>query len=245
VTVSSVGFLGRRLLSIRNRIGPETDPSSLRKLRRKEIRILMQMGNLSVAGDICGKLVSDNPSWPPGYSIMADLACWSGKWDEAEKMFEKAAAEHEKAENIKAAGRLRTGPIYRLSEARGDYEKCISLCSGEGELANVLKVRSGRLLGNNELNLPENAEGWLAKRLLALEKAWSGISQQNLLREAVEWNNTEPEWRWRFIVESRDIWKVKGLDLRKWNRPVKNTTCPVLDPRFHSEWRNLSNDRKE
>lgn len=221
----------------------ESDPSRLRKLRRKEIRILLKLGNLSAAGDICGELVSDNPSWPPGYSIMADLACHSGQWEEAEKLFEKAAAEHESEGNIESAERLRTGPVYRLAEARGDYEKCSSICSGEGELMSVLKIRSGRLLGNNDEKLPTLPENWLAQHLLTLEKAWRGISHQELLRKAVEWDNTEPEWRWRFIVESRDIWKGMGLDMSEWIRPVRDTACPVLDPRFHSEWRELSNDR--
>lgn len=214
----------------------------LRKLRRKEIRILIQLGNLSAAGDICGKLVSDNPSWPPGYSIMADLSCHSGQWEKAEKLFERAAEGHEKEENIEAAERLRTGPVYRLAEARKDYEKCLSLCSGDGKLKSVLRVRSGRLLENSEADLPEDAESWLTGCLLTLERAWRGISQQNLLQKAVEWDYTEPEWRWRFIVESRDIWKAMGLDLREWSRPVKDTVCPVLDPRFYMEWRKVSND---
>ncbi|MCD4776002.1 MAG: hypothetical protein K8S15_08140 [Candidatus Aegiribacteria sp.] len=242
MAVSSEGFLGRQLLSIRNRMVSESDPSRLRKLRRKEIRILLQLGNLSAAGDICGELVSNNPSWPPGYSIMADLACHSGKWKEAEKLFEKAAEEHEKENNIEAAERLRTGPVYRLAEARNDFEKCLSLCSGEGDLKSILKVRSGRLLGTGKVKAQLHTEDWLSKRLTKLEIAWSGTSQRELLQEALEWENNEPEWRWRFIVESRHIWKEMGLDLREWCRPVKDTVCPVLDPRFYMEWRKMSND---
>jgi len=241
----SEGFLGRQLLSIRNRISSETDPFLLRKLRRKEIRILMQLGNLSAAREICGKLMSDHPSWAPGYSIKADLACWSGEWDKAESLFEKAADEHEKTGNEKAAARLRTGPVFRLAEARGDYMKCLSLSNGEGELKSVLRSRSERLSGKNEEKLLPLTENWLAQRLLTLEKAWRGISPEELLYHAVEWDNTEPEWRWRFIVESREIWKSTGLDLVEWGRPVKDTVCPVLDPRFNAEWRILANDRKK
>ena len=242
MTGSSEGFLGRRLLSIKNSIGSETDLSRLRKLRRKEIRILIRLGNLSAAQDTCEMLVSDNPSWPTGYSIMADLACHSGQWEEAEMLFERAAEEHEREGNIESAERLRTGPVYRLAEARNDYEKCLSLCSGDGKLKSILRARSGRLLENSRAYLPEDAESWLTGCLLTLERAWRGISQQNLLQKAVEWDNTEPEWRWRFIVESRKIWKVMGLDLREWSRPVKDTVCPVLDPRFYMEWRKVSND---
>lgn len=243
MSVASEGFLGRRLLSIRNRISLVTDPAGLRKLRRKEIRILLQLGNLSAAGDICGKLVSDNPSWAPGYSIMADLACHSGEWEEGEKLFERAAGKHEAAGNSEAAQRLRTGPLYRLAEARGDHEKCLSLCSGAGELSGVLKARYERRSGSKETGLPVEMQDQLAGRLLALEWAWRGAKQSELLQTAVEWSNTEPEWRWRFIVESMTIWRRDGLDLDGWKKTVRSTVCPVLDPRFHTEWRNYFNDR--
>ena len=239
----SEGFLGRQLLSIRNRISSETDPFIMRKFRRKEIRILLQLGNISAAQEICEKLIADYPSWAPGYSIKADLACWSGKWDQAESLFDKAADEHEKAGIEKAAARLRTGPVYRLAEARGDYAKCLLLTDGAGDLKSILRSRSERLSGNNEGKLLPLTENWLAQRLLTLEKAWRGASPEELLFHAVEWDNTEPEWRWRFIIESREIWRSKDLDLLEWSRPVKDTVCPVLDPRFNAEWRILANDR--
>ena len=212
----------------------------MRKLRRREIRILLQLGNLSLAGDICNKLVSDNPLWPPGYSLMADLACHSGKWEEGEQLFERAAAEHETAGNLKAALRLRTGPVFRLAEARGDTEKCLSLCPGEGELESILRIRSERQLGSNEA---EGAQSRLAQQLHLLESAWRGSRQHELLNTAVEWSNAEPEWRWRFIVEGMNIMKRDGFDPGGWKGPVRSTVCPVLDPRFHKEWRNIFNDR--
>ena len=241
MTGASEGFLGRRLLSIRNSIDLEKDISELKKLRRKEIKILIQLGNLAAAREISGELISENPSWPPGYSIMADLLCRSGRWDEAEKQFEKAASEHETDGNPESAEKLRTGPIYRLAEARGDYKKCFSLCSGTGELKSVLRIRSERLMGGNSVNLPTLPDGRLAARLLNLEKAWRGIQKQELLRTALEWDSTEPEWRWRFIVESINVEKEPDLD--KWRKPIRETVCPVLDPRFNKEWRMLSHDR--
>ena len=243
VPVSSEGFLGRQLLSIRNRISAVSDPLGIRKLRRKEIRVLLQLGNLSAAREICRELVSDNPSWPPGYSIMADLACHSGKWEEGERLFERAAVEHEAAGNIQAALKLRTGPVFRLAEARGDHEKCLSLCSGEGELNSVLRIRSERQGGSKDTKLPDGMQDWLAERLLMLESAWRGMQQPELLQIAVDWSNNEPEWRWRFIVESMLVWKRDGLDPDGWKKPLRNTVCPVLDPRFHKEWRNAFNDR--
>lgn len=243
MSTASEAFLGRQLLSLRNRINSVTEPSEMRKLRRREIRILLQLGNLSLAGDICNKLVSDNPLWPPGYSLMADLACHSGKWEEGEQLFERAAAEHETEGNIEAALRLRTGPVYRLAEAKGDYEKCLSLCPGHGELESILRIRAERQLGINGSTLPAGVQNWLAQQLLLLESAWGGSQQQELLKTAAEWSNTEPEWRWRFIIESMDILERDGLDLNGWKKPVRSTVCPVLDPRFHKEWRNVFNDR--
>ena len=174
---------------------------------------------------------------------MADLACHSGKWDEGERLFERAAGEHEAAGNIKAAQRLRIGPVYRLAEARDDHEKCLSLCSGEGELNSVLKIRSERQIGSKDTGLPEGIQDSLAQRLLTLESAWRGMRQPGLLRIAAEWLNNEPEWRWRFIVEGMLLWQRDGLDLDGWKKPVRSTACPVLDPRFHKEWRNVFNDR--
>ncbi|MEN8207949.1 MAG: hypothetical protein ABFR50_01740 [Candidatus Fermentibacteria bacterium] len=243
MSASSEAFLGKQLLSIRNRLSSASSPSAKRKLRRKEIRILLQLGNLSAAAEICGELVSENPSWPPGYSIMADLACHSRKWKDAENLFERAAEEHGTAGNIEAVHRLRTGPLYRLAEARGDYEKCLSLCRGEGELNSVLRARSERRNGNSDTKLPDVVQGWLVQRLLILESAWRGARQAELLQTAEEWSNTEPEWRWRFIVEGMIIWKMEGFGPREWRKPVKSTVSPVLDPRFHTEWRNYFNDR--
>jgi len=243
VSASSEAFLGRQLLSIRNRISSIADPPELRKLRRREIRVLLQLRNLSAARDICKELISENPSWPPGYSIMADLACHSGKWEEAEKLFEEAADTHEIEGNLKAAGRLRIGPVYRLAEARNDYEKCLSLCRGDGELESILIIRSERQRGNLDRKLPDEPQDWLVQNLLMLESAWRGTKQPGLLRAAIEWLNNEPEWRWRFIVESMDIMSRDGLDLSVWKKPVRSTVCPVLDPRFHKEWRNVFYDR--
>ena len=243
MSASSEGFLGRQLLSIRNRISSVSDPSELRKLRRREIRVLLQLGNLSAAVDICREMILDNPSWPPGYSIMADLVCHSGKWDEGERLFERAAHEHEGAGNVKAAQRLRMGPVYRLAEARDDYKKCFSLCEGEGELNGVLRTRSERQSGSKDTRLPAETQDWLAERLLMLESAWRRMKHPELLGTAVDWSSTEPEWRWRFIVESMEILKRDGLDLNGWKKPVRSTVCPVLDPRFHKEWRNVFNDR--
>jgi tetratricopeptide (TPR) repeat protein len=244
MTGQSEGFLGRQLLSLRNRIQSGPDPSVLRKLRRREIRILTELGNNSAAIDNCRKLIEDNPSWAPGYSIMADLLCRTGEWAEAETQFEKSASMHESAGNTEGAGRLRTGPVFRLAESRGDYERCISLSSGSGDLNCILNVRARRLSeGTTEIEQLSEPENWLAAKLYHLEAAWSGSAPQGLLEQTLDWENTEPEWRWRFIVEGRQIWKIKGMDLSGWSRPVKNTVCPVLDPRFHAEWRTVSNDR--
>jgi tetratricopeptide (TPR) repeat protein len=239
--VTTTGQLGRQLLSIRNRITSEKKLSSLRKLRKREIQLLTELGNISAAAASGENLISDYPLWPAGYSILADVLCRARKWEEAENLFEKAANLYEAADNPDSAVRLRMGPVYRLSEARSDFKKCLELCGTDNELGAVLQVRSKRQM-NQKASLPEACTDWLAGKLLLLEQVRQGGSPYRLFDEVVEWKNTEPEWRWRFIVESIDMWHSQNLNTEKWQKPVKDTVRPVLDPRFTKEWSKLSND---
>ena len=237
----AIAQLGRQLLSIRNRITSEKDISSLRKLRKREIQLLTELGNISAAVVSGENLISDYPLWPAGLSILADVLCRARKWKEAEELFEKAANLYEEAGNPDSAIRLRMGPVYRLSEAGSDFGKCLRLCGNDTELGAVLQVRCSRQM-NQKIPLPPTCTDWLAERLLLLEQVWRGSSANRLFDEIVEWKNTEPEWRWRFIVESIDIWEGRNLNTGKWRKPVKDTVRPVLDPRFTKEWSRLSND---
>ncbi len=239
--MTTTGQLGRQLLSIRNRITSEEKLSSLRKLRKTEIQILTELGNISAAVASGEDLISDYPLWSAGYSVLADVLCRTRKWEEAEKLFEKAANLYEEAGNPDSATRLRMGPVYRLSEARSDFRKCLKLCRTDNELAAVLQVRCRRQM-NQKASLPEACADWLAGKLLLLEQVRQGSSPYRLFDEVVEWKSAEPEWRWRFIVESIYIWQSQNLNTEKWRKPVKDTIRPVLDPRFTKEWSKLSND---
>ncbi len=239
--MTTTGQLGRQLLSIRNRITSEKELSGLRKLRKREIQLLTELGNLSAAVASSENLISDYPLWPAGYSILADILCRSRRWEEAEKLFEKAANLYEKTGNSDSAARLRMGPVYRLSEARSDFAKCLSLCGTDSELGAVLQVRCRRQM-NQKVFLPPACTDWLAGKLLLLEQIRQGRSPYRLFDEVVDWKSTEPEWRWRFIVESIEIWHSHNLSTEKWRKPVKDTAQPVLDPRFTKEWSTLPHD---
>lgn len=239
--MTTTAQLGRQLLSIRNRITSEKNLSSLRKLRKREIQLLNELGNTSAAVASGENLISDYPLWPAGHSILADVLCRARKWEKAEKLFEKAADLYEEADNPDSAARLRMGPVYRLSEARSDFSKCLKLCGNDNELGAVLQVRCKRQM-NQKTSLPEACADWIAGKLLLLEQVLLGKSPYRLFDEVIEWKSTEPEWRWRFIVESIEIWQSHNFNTEKWRKPVKDTALPVLDPRFTKEWSKLSND---
>ncbi|MBN2587074.1 MAG: hypothetical protein JXA64_07215 [Candidatus Fermentibacteraceae bacterium] len=231
------GRLGRRLLATRNRLRGQSDPDARRKLQRKEVRLLVALGNLQAAETAAMILLDENPGLPAALSVLADLACRSGRWDRAEELFRRASEGLAGSGDREGADRLRTGPLYRLAEAREDYDECAGLSSGEGELKAVLAIRCARMAGRAGGPDIPRTEDWLASRLARLEDSWRGSSPDDLLDIAVQWQGTEPEWRWRFIVEGAGLWEKRGLDPLSWSRPVRETACPVLDPRFHEEWR--------
>ena len=239
MSTAGSGSLGKRLLVTRNRIRSESDPESILKLRKREIRLLTDLGQLDEACKSCSKLLEDFAELPQAYSIMADLLCRMGHWKEAEELFETSAELHRDTGDLKSAERLRRGPLYRLAEAGRDYSRCRELAGKYDDLGSVLKVRAERQLGESTEKLPEPVDNRLAERLAQLEKAWNGRNPRGLLDTGLDWGSTEPEWRWRFIVESIELWSRSGLDTAKWKRAIRDTVCPVLDPRFNDEWRRL------
>lgn len=230
---------GRQLLAVRNRLRGESDPAARRKLLRREVRLLVDLGNLREAEKSARRILEENPEWPGGHSILADMACRTGDWMEAEELFGRAALMLGETGDREGAARLRTGPLYRLAEARGDHAECSRLCADGGALGQVLACRAARRSGATGSTETLSGEGFLTLRLAALEEAWRGYSPRGLLELAEDWGNTEPEWRWRLLVEAIGLWRDSGLDVRKWRRPVRDTVCPVLDPRFSEEWRRL------
>jgi hypothetical protein len=225
---------GRRLLALRNLIRSETDTAKLMKLRKEEAALLMELGNPGEAASAADRLVADYPDWPAGHAAAADIACRSGRWTDAERLFAIAAELNDSCGCTEASGRLRTGPLYRLAEARGDYGSCLAQCTGTGELAGILAARASRHLGL-AIMLPKECLEPLAGRLLILEQAWAGAATDLMCREALEWGAPEPEWRWRFIVEGIEIHMAAGGEAGDWRQAVAETACPVLDPRFGRE----------
>lgn len=233
------GRLGRQLLATRNLLRDEDDPIRRRKLLRREVRLLVELDNLPAAEAACRKLMEENPGWPAAFSMLADIACREGEWEKAEELFGRSAQDHERSGDAESAERIRTGPLYRLAEAREDRAACRELCSGGGELAGILLLRTARLAGSPSGDIPADVEDWLARRLAELESGWRGAPPAPLLDTALQWRATEPEWRWRFIVEGIHLWRRNGLDTRPWDVPLKDTARPVLDPRFRKEWRDI------
>lgn len=225
---------GRRLLAVHNLILSEGDPSRKMKLRKEEVALLAELGNISAALSSAEALVSYYPDWPAGHAAAADIACRAGRWTEAEELFCRAAELHRVAGREQACQRLETGPLYRLAEARGDYARCLELCGSTGELAMVLKARSMRLLGR-VADLPTCCLEPLPIRLLLLESAWAGGDTAALPDAALEWGGPEPEWRWRFIVEGLDLHVSRGGSASDWRQAVAETKYPILDPRFGRE----------
>jgi hypothetical protein len=238
VTARDQGGLGRRLLITRNRLKTQQDPKSRLSLMRSEIRILVDLGDLEEALKSCDRLIKEFPDRPRGHSIKADVLCRTGEWHLAEESFQRAASEHLAAGEAEAASRLGTGPLFRLAEARSDHDRCLELSSGSDQLSMILMHRTERRMGRKDGPPPED-DGWLPSRLSQLEMAWAGFRMEQLLETAVQWKSTEPEWRWRFIVEGIEIWNSAGLDGGPWRKPLRDTVCPVLDPRFNREWGSL------
>jgi len=225
---------GRRLLALRNLIESETDPARIMKLRKEEACLYSELGNPPQARTAAESLLADYPDWPAGHAAAADIACRAGRWAEAERLFARAAELNEAAGRPDASDRLRTGPLYRLAEARGDFAACRALCAGGGELASVLAARASRLLAGHA-SLPGSCSEPLARHLLLLERSWSGDTGEDLLEEALTWGAPEPEWRWRFVVEGLELHASRGGAPSDWRRPVAETSSPVLDPRFGRE----------
>jgi len=225
---------GRRLLAVHNLILSEGDPSKRMKLRKEEVALLAELGNISAALSSAEALVARYPEWPAGHAAAADIACRAGRWMEAEELFARAAELHRTSGREDACERLRTGPLYRLAEARGDHARCLERCASPGELATVLTARSMRLLGRLT-DLPASCAEPLSRRLLMLESAWAGGDTAALPETALEWGGPEPEWRWRFIVEGLDLHVSRGGSASDWRQAVAETKYPILDPRFGKE----------
>jgi len=239
---SSAAAAGRQLLILKSSLARERDPAQIRQLRRKEVRILLSLGQVSQAADCARKLSSDYSEWPVAHSIHADLCCRRMQWMEAAEEFEKAAMLHRESGEFQKAAKIMLGPLFRLAEAGEDYGRCLELssdpeCGGTGRLASVLHCRALRIHGQASAVPDGTFEDDPAAALALLERAWRGRSPRPLLASVNEWHRSEPEWRWRVMVEGVGLWLERNLDLGQWRRPLKNTDHPVADPRYTGEKR--------
>jgi len=239
---SSAAAAGRQLLILKSSLAREKDPAQIRLLRRKEVRILLSLGQVLQAADCARKLSSDYPRWPVAHAIHADLCCRRMQWTEAAEEFEKAATLHRESGEFQKAAKVMLGPLFRLAEAGEDYGKCLELssdpdCRGNGQLASVLHCRALRIHGQASVVPDETFENHTIATLALLERAWRGSSPRSLVASVNDWHRSEPEWRWRVMVEGVGLWLERNLDLGQWRRPLKNTDHPVADPRYTGEKR--------
>jgi hypothetical protein len=232
---SSAGSGGRQLLDLGRRISAETDPDVLRVLRRREVRILVSMGQREEAASRAGKLAGDFPLWPEAHALLGDILCRVRDWKGAEAGFRTAVGLHSEAGDAAKAARLAQGPLYRLTEAVGDYRECMRLAAWPGFTSPVLASRAGRLAGSPSDPPDESGDGYPSEALLELELAWRGGDGSRLPLLVRDWPGFEPEWRWRVLVEGVRIWRDRKRDCRIWRKPLGDTERPVLDPRFDTE----------
>jgi hypothetical protein len=234
---SSAGAGGRQLLNLKGRLSTESDPEQIRALRRKEIRLLLSMGQRDEAAVRAHAMVTDYPEWPEAHSLKADVLCRRRDWHGAGEEFGRAAELHLKAGETAKAARLMHGPLFRQAETESRFERCMELAMLPGFRVPVLEWRARRLAGQlaDRPSCPGDDYPWGA--LMLLEDAWRGGSAKELLGIVDDWPGSEPEWRWRVLVEGVRIWLRQDLDIRRWEKLLRKTERPVLDPRFDSEAR--------
>jgi hypothetical protein len=232
---SSQGAAGRQLLILKRDIDNESDPQRLRNLRRKEVRLLLSLGQLDRAAGHAGKLASDFPRWPVAHSLLADLMCRLKDWQGAALEFSTAAELYSGSGDTVKSVKIMLGPLFRLYEASGDYSECLELCSRPGQLAAILRCRTERLSGIDSVLPADPCGDWLAAALSDLERVWRGGDPAGLPELVRCWPRAEPEWRWRVLAEGFGIWIRRDLDPEPWRKLFRITERPVLDPRFDSE----------
>ncbi len=234
---SSAGAAGRQLLNLKRRLSTESEPEEIRALRRKEIRLLLSLGQRDEAAARGAALVSDYPEWPEAHSLKADVLCRLRDWRGADEEFGRAAELHLKAGHAAKAARLMQGPLFRQAEADGRFDRCIELSMLPGFRAPVLEWRARRLSGESTDRPPDPRADYPWGALMLLELAWHGGSAEGLRGAVDDWPGSEPEWRWRVLVEGVRIWLERDLDSRRWKKLIRKTERPVLDPRYYSEAR--------
>jgi len=209
----------------------ESDPGAALKLGRREIRILLELGQTSQAL-AAARLLPRNGA---GLSVLGDVLCRAGLWKKAESVFDEARRAR-LAEGMESrAAALARGPLYLLAEARGDWERCLELVD-----IPVLKARAERVsgAGGQDGSAPDSA-GFPWTTIALLEACHLGRDPTGLPEALAGWGMGEREWKWRVVAEGTELFLRRGLPPYAWRRPFRSIPGPVLDPRWAAERRSL------
>ena len=218
---------GCQLLALKNRLHHETDPDVTQKLRHREVKILLELGQLPQAISAARALPPDGT----GLSILADVLCRGSRWKEAESVFEAARRVRIDEGSESRARALARGPLFLLAEARGDWERCAELAD-----LPVLGARVARLSrGITGQDTTSSEEGFPWDTLALLEACHGGGDPARLPEAVQAWGRGEREWKWRVVFEGATLTASAGLNLAPWRRLFRAIDGVVLDPRWPSE----------
>lgn len=218
---------GCQLLALKNRLHQETDPDAILKLRQREVKILLELGQMPQAISAARALRPDGT----GLSILADVLCRGSRWKEAESVFEAARRVRMDEGSEARAQALARGPLFLLAEARKDWGRCAELAD-----IPVLCARVARLSGTEtEPGEPARGEGFPWDTLAMLEACHGGADPSCLQMALQEWGRGEREWKWRVVFEGATISAASGLNLGPWRRLFRSMDGVVLDPRWPAE----------
>lgn len=215
---------GCQLLALKNRIREETDCAIKIRLRQREVKILLELGQTSQAISAAGELPRDGT----GLSILGDALCRGSRWKEAEAVFEAARkARLEEGYETRALA-LARGPLFLLAEARRDWQRCSQLAD-----LPVLASRVSRLSGGSPV--PPNTDGFPWETLALLERCHAGSDPRGLLGAVMVWGRGEREWKWRVMYEGVALCSAAGVLTQQWRRHFRSISGMVLDPRWPGE----------
>ncbi len=219
---------GCQLLALKNRLRGETDPDLIQKLRQREVRILLELGQTAQAIAAARALPQDGT----GLSILGDVLCRTSRWKEAEEVFESARQARMGEGFETRALALARGPLFLLSEARRDWARCRELAD-----LPVLASRVARLSGGQPV--PFETSGFPWEAVAMLEACHAGGSPEALPLAVQTWGMAEREWKWRVLFEGVILFDGAGLSLQPWRKLYRSIEGIVLDPRWPGERKTL------
>ena len=217
---------GCQLLALKNRIREEGDASEKLRLRQREVKMMLELGQIPQAILAARELPPDGT----GLSILGDALCKGSRWKDAEAVFE-AARKARLDEGCEArALALARGPLFHLAEARRDFCRCSMLAD-----LPVLVSRVSRLTGRAAV--PPDTEGFPWETLALLERCHAGGDPGELVSAVAAWGRSEREWKWRAVYEGMSLSHASGASVHQWRRVFRSMPGTVLDPRWPAERR--------